>query len=255
MSTQRPIQPRLPTAADFPSTIQLDIIPPPQDQAPLNILLLLHGLGDTETPFSALGRRLNLPYTACISIRAPSPLPPLLTGSAAPAFHWGDDLIFDQSTSELDPDAGFVKTAAALGEQVIETVLMAKCHYEPRDLMLFGFGQGAMAALHVAALKPDAEFAGVVSVGGRLPSSSPSPPAGRAARTPVLVLAGSRSPQVTRSALDALKAGFQDVEYVKWAKLGDTMPASREEMMPIMRFFARRLKTRAGVPEGAIELG
>jgi hypothetical protein len=32
------------------------------------------------------------------------------------------------------------------------------------------------------------------------------------------------------------------------------MPRSREEMLPIMRFFARRLRSRGGVPEGAVEV-
>jgi hypothetical protein len=52
-----------------------------------------------------------------------------------------------------------------------------------------------------------------------------------------------------------LKARFGEVEYIKWGKAGDGMPTNREEMVPIMRFFARRLKSRAGVPVGAVELG
>jgi predicted esterase len=252
MASQPPNQPRLPTKSDFPSSIHLDIVPPPKDQAPVNILLLLHGLGDNEIPFAGLGRQLNLPYTTCISIRAPSPVPALFTGSDAPSFHWGDDIIFDQSTGEVDLDAGFTKSTSMLWDEVINGVLLEKCHYTPRDVMILGFGQGGMVGLHVAALKPEMEFGGVISIGGRLPSSSSS--AGSKARTPVVVLGGSRSTQVTRSAVDALKARFVDVEYVKWAKTGDSMPASREEMMPIMRFFARRLKSRAGVPDGAVEL-
>lgn len=51
-----------------------------------------------------------------------------------------------------------------------------------------------------------------------------------------------------------MRERFQDVEYVKWAKSEDSMPRSREEMLPIMKFFARRLRSRAGVPEGAVEV-
>jgi predicted esterase len=253
MASSFQIQARLPTKSDFPPSIHLDIITPPKEDPPLNILLILHGLGDTETPFATLGRALNLPYTACISIRAPSPVPALFTGSDAPSFHWGDDILFDQSTGEIDLDAGFTKATAMLWEQVVSGVLFEKCHYQPRDVMILGFGQGGMVALQLAALKPEIEFGGVIPIGGRLPSSSSS--TGSKAKTPVLVLGGSRSTQVTRSAVDVLKARFGEVEYVKWVKAGDSMPANREEMVPIMRFFARRLKSRAGVPEGAVELG
>jgi predicted esterase len=252
MANQSPSQPRLPTKSDFPSHIQLEIIPPPKNQAPVNILFLLHGLGDNEIPFANLGRQLNLPYTACISIRAPSPVPALFTGSDAPSFHWGDDIIFDQSTGEIDLDSGFSKSTAVIWDEVINGVLIEKCNYQTRDVMILGFGQGGMVGLHLAALKPEMELGGVICIGGRLPLSPPS--TSTKARTPVVVLGGSRSTKVTRSAVDVLKARFVDVEYVKWAKQGDSMPANREEMIPIMRFFARRLKSRAGVPEGAVEL-
>jgi predicted esterase len=252
MATPSQDIPCLPVKSDFPPSIHLDIIPSPNSHPPLNILILLHGLGDAETPFASLGRTLNLPYTACISIRAPSPVPALFTGSDAPSFHWGDDILFDQRTGEIDLDAGFTKSATVLRGQIINEVLFKKCHYEPRDVMILGYGQGAMVALQLAASKPEMEFGGVIAIGGRLSASLSS--AGGKAKTPVLALGGSRSTQVTRSAVDVLKERFREVEYVKWAKAEDSMPANREEMIPIMRFFARRLKSRAGVPEGAVEV-
>ena len=254
METSSQPSPRLPTKSDFQSSIQLEINPPPKDQAPLNVLLLLHGLGDNEKPFAMLGRQLNLPYTVCISVRGIVPVPALFTGSDAPSFHWGDDIIFDQSTGELDLNSGFEKAMAVVLEQVVDQVLIDKCGYKPRDLVILGYGQGGMVGLRIAAHKPELEMGGVVSIGGRLPTSSTSATPNSKAKTPVLVLGGSRSTQVTRSAIDALKAKFLDAEYVKWAKAEDSMPKNRDEMLPIMRFFARRLKSRAGVPEGAIEI-
>lgn len=42
-----------------------------------NLLILLHGLGDTHLPFQNLGRKLagNLPQTAILSLRGGSPIP------------------------------------------------------------------------------------------------------------------------------------------------------------------------------------
>ena len=111
-----------------------------------------------------------------------------------------------------------------------------------------------MAALAFVASSAGKEFGGVIAIGARLPASF-SPLAGKGkARTPVLVCGGSRSAQVTRSAIDRIKESFVDVEYVKWEKGDDGMMRNREETLPIMRFFARRLRSRAGVPEGAVEI-
>lgn len=194
-----------------------------------------------------------------LSLRGPSPVPSLFTGSDAPAFHWGDDILFDDRRGKIDPDAGFEKALSIVWEGVVQGVLFQKCGFAARDVCFLGYGQGGMLALAIAASRPECEFAGVLSIGGRLPSSAGTSrtAAGKEgkSRTPVLVLGGSRSTQVTRSAIDELRARFRDVEYVKWTKGEDSMPQNREEMVPLMRFWARRLRSRAGVPEGAVEVG
>lgn len=69
---------RLPTQSDFersaipifgpgikdhetPPPPKLDIIPPSAG-APVNVLILLHGLGDTKAPFAQLGTPSPLPW-------------------------------------------------------------------------------------------------------------------------------------------------------------------------------------------------
>jgi predicted esterase len=241
---------RLPVKADFPSSLTLEIIPPSSGQA-IDILILLHGLGDTNKSFSQLGKNLNLPETACLSIQGPNPIPPIFTGSDLPAFHWGDDVLVDERQGEIDLDAGFQKIEKIILDDVVKGALMQKCRFPARNILFLGFGQGGMVALHIASSAWDLEFGGVVSIGGRLPGNGKEGPK---SKTPVLVLGGSRSTQVTRSAIDGLKRRFGDLEYVKWEKGEDSMPRSREEMLPIMKFFARRLRSRAGVPEGAMEI-
>ena len=48
---------------------------PSLDGIDQNLLILLHGLGDSKTPFAKLGQQLKLPQTATISIQAPEPVP------------------------------------------------------------------------------------------------------------------------------------------------------------------------------------
>ena len=44
---------------------------PSDDGVDENLLILLHGLGDTHVPFANLGKQLKLPQTATLSLRAP----------------------------------------------------------------------------------------------------------------------------------------------------------------------------------------
>ncbi len=154
----------------------------------------------------------------------------------------------------MDFDTGFAKTVRLVKEKVIREGLMGKCGYKAREIMLFGYGQGGMAALAVAAGMAEEELGGVVSVGGPLPLSISSVSAVKV-KTPVLVLGGSAKSLVTLSAVARLRSAFETVEYKQWEKAGDGMPTNREEMLPIMQFFARRLRSRRGVPEGSVELG
>lgn len=237
---------RLPNQADFPPSIVKSIVPPPAvSPHTTNVLILLHGLGDNLASFTSLGKQLALPQTTCISLQASTPLPFELGG-----FHWGDDITFDQTSGQMDFDTGFTKAVKIIKKDIIEDGLVQKCGYKPKEIMLFGFGQGAMAALAAAASMVE-ELGGIVSIGGHLPSSNTS---AKAVKTPVLVAGGSSSTLITRAALDRLNASFQHVEYQKWNRVGDGMPRNRDEMLPIMRFFARRLMSRAGVPESSVEV-
>ncbi|KAI9802287.1 MAG: hypothetical protein M1833_001793 [Piccolia ochrophora] len=231
--------PRLPTPRDFPSHLQVSIVPPPKTHPPTNVLLLLHGLGDTAEGFVTFSRNLSLPETTCISLQAPTPLPFDLGG-----FHWGDDVLFDDATGQMEYDTGFTRTSKIV-EEILNEILIKKCGYPSRNLILFGFGQGGMAALAAVAdcERRNLEPGGVISIGGPLPASPAT-----------LVLGGSSNTLVTSTTLAKIKECFDSVEYVKWTKSGDSMPRSREEMLPIMRFFARRLLSVRGVPPGSIPL-
>lgn len=219
----------------------------PSPQQPTNILVLLHGLGDTNASFTRLGQQLNLPETACVAVQAPAPLPFDLGG-----FHWGDDMVFDQNTGEMDMDTGFGASTRVLLEKVIREGLVGKCGYKAREIVIFGFGQGGMAGLQAAVELGGDELGGVVSIGGRLPSSVSLKT--KKSRTPVLVCRAARASAVTDSAVAKLKDAFEFVEIRDWKKNGDGMPGSREEMLPIMQFFARRLRSAKGVPAGSVEL-
>ena len=95
---------------------------------------------------------------------------------------------------------------------------------------------------------------GIISIGGGLPSEAPAS-LNPKSKTPVLVCAGSDQSSVTSFLEDKLKHVFEHVEIKRYRKPGDSMPSNRDEMMPIMQFFSRRLRSTKGIPEGSVELG
>ena len=212
---------------------------------------------------------MNLPETACVAIQGPQGLLDL------GGFHWGDDIIFDSTSGGLDADAGFKQSTEML-TKVVNEVLVGKCGFARREIMVFGFGQGGMAALNLAGRctvverrhKTDSlkahiheasgsdtspQLGGIISIGAGLPSQT-SGATSTKCKTPVLVCAGSDQSAVTSATEDKLKRVFEFVEVKRYRKPGDSMPSNRDEMMPIMQFFSRRLRSTKGVPEGSLEV-
>lgn len=252
MVSAKNMAPRLPTPSDFPDHINVTVVPPsrPSPDEPLNVVIVLHGLGDTNVPFTAFARHMALPETTCVCVQAPHPLPLDLQG-----YHWGDDILFDDGTGALDMDAGLTRATSLLRDGIIGKGLVERCGYRRSDLILFGFGQGGMLAMALVASLPQEEaLAGVVSIGGPLPSVT-TPAADGKRKTPVLILGGSSATAVTAAATRKVRDTFERVDDVRWRKPGDGMPGSREEMQPIMRFLSERLQSRRGVPRGAVQVG
>jgi len=245
-------EPRTPEASDFPKDITVSIVAPQNEKkASSNILILLHGLGDSHAPFAALGMNMSLPETTCVAVRAPEPLP-----FANDGFHWGDDLIFDSSTGGLDMESEFTKTHNLL-KRVVDDVLIGNCGWKRRAVFFFGFGQGGLVALDVAsrlsAKEADSEFGGVVSIGGPLPTSAPSP--AQKAKTPVILLGAEKNSAINESAEARARNVFDSVQVVHWkGRKQDGIMKTPDEVRPIMEFFARRLRSRAGIPAGTVEL-
>ena len=98
------------------------------------------------------------------------------------------------------------------------------------------------------------ELGGIISIGAGLPNEAAAALDSKC-KSPVLICAGSDSSSVTSTTEEKLKHVFESVEVKRYRKSGDSMPADRDEMMPIMQFFARRLKSTKGVPEGSVEVG
>ncbi|KAI1762993.1 alpha/beta-hydrolase [Hypoxylon sp. FL1150] len=259
---------RIPRPEDFTHlspSLETSLVFPEIPETTTTILILFHGLGDSEVPFASFAKNLNLPGVLAISVRGVSPLPPALLGlpdseAASPTrhFHWGDDLTLSSSTGDLDPDPGFSKAEQLVLGKLIRETLVENCGWETNDILLFGFGQGGSLALGLASrIRQGAKvvditegdeptekaFKGAVSIGGPLPTSMISTISAREkSRTPILACHGRSSESLGEDALDVLRSEFIDVREVKWKKSEDSMPKNKDEMLPIMQFLAERLR-------------
>lgn len=261
---------RVPTTEDFASlapslTVALHFPSPPE--ATTAILIVFHGLGDSETSFANFAKNLNLPGVLAITVRGTQHIPPAMLGlsldSGPPRhFHWGDDLNLASDGDGLDADPGFNKSFDVIVQKLIRETLLEKCGWQLSDILFFGFGQGGSLALGLASkvregpkveevkpgqdgqpLEPSNTFKGVVSVGGALPASMiPSSSATPKSKTPILICHGRSCEAVGEDAVDVLKREFIHVRDIEWKRAESGMPASQEETLPIMQFFAERLQ-------------
>ena len=173
-----------------------------------SVVVFLHGYGANGADLLGLADPLgdHLPDTLFVAPDAPETIPGMPNGYQWFPIPWID------GSSEEAAERGM---AAAIDDlNAFLDALMVDEDVLPEQVVLFGFSQGSMMALHVAPRREDA-VAGVVAFSGRL--LSPEALADEVVvRPPVLLVHGDQDdvvpPQSLPAAAEALQeAGFQDV--------------------------------------------
>ncbi|KAE9405516.1 hypothetical protein BT96DRAFT_1015502 [Gymnopus androsaceus JB14] len=219
---------------------------PSDDGTDENLLVFLHGLGDTHLPFAKLGRQLKLPQTAVLALQAPEKIPFLYEE----AYQW---------YTSFDPLGELIErpnpsAAIDLLSDVLKH-LIEVCSWPSDKIHLFGFAQGGTVALELAiqfwknqinaksSKSSSLSLGSIVTISGPLLSyptlPTPSP-------TPILAVyrPPPADPSLSGGDLTALKKGFNTVKEVKLQSRGPGMPSSKDEWEPIMRFWSERLSRR-----------
>ncbi|KAJ3759682.1 hypothetical protein EV360DRAFT_94015 [Lentinula raphanica] len=219
---------------------------PSDDGTDENLLVLLHGLGDTLVPFAKLGRQLKLPQTATLALRAPEKIPFLYEE----AYQWYTS--FDQLGELIDrPNP---TPALEILSRVFKH-LIEDCSWPSDRIHLFGFAQGGSVALELGIKfwrqqqensdqpSSSSSLGSIVSVSGP-PLSYPT----LSSLSPTPVLAVYRPPPAEPSLapadLTAIKKAFRVVQEAKLGARGPGMPSSKDEWEPIMRFWSEKLSRR-----------
>ncbi|MDX1785194.1 alpha/beta hydrolase [Roseovarius sp. ZX-A-9] len=173
-----------------------------------SIVVFLHGYGANGADLLGLADPLgeHLPDTLFVAPDAPENVPGMPTG-----FQWFPIPWIDGS-SEEESERGLLSAANDLNAFL--DALMVDEDVLPEQVVLFGFSQGTMMALHVAPRRED-EVAGIVAFSGRLlrPELLEDEVV---SRPPVLLVHGDADdvvpPQSLPQAAEALQgAGWTDV--------------------------------------------
>ncbi|SEK76982.1 alpha/beta hydrolase [Roseovarius nanhaiticus] len=173
-----------------------------------SIVVFLHGYGANGPDLLGLADPLgeHLPDTLFVAPDAPENVPGMPNG-----FQWFPIPWIDGS-SEEEAERGLLSAANDLNAFL--DALMVDEDVLPEQVVLFGFSQGTMMALHVAPRRED-EVAGIVAFSGRL--LRPELLADEVvSRPPILLVHGDADdvvpPQSLPEAAEALQAaGWKDV--------------------------------------------
>ncbi|MCY4293005.1 MAG: prolyl oligopeptidase family serine peptidase [Roseovarius sp.] len=173
-----------------------------------SVVVFLHGYGANGQDLLGLGDVLaeHLPDTLFVAPDAPETFPGMPFG-----FQWFPLPWIDGSSEEV-AERGMMASANDLNAFL--DALMVDEDVLPEQMVLFGFSQGTMMALHVAPRRED-EIAGIVAFSGRL--LSPEDLAEEVkCRPPVLLLHGDADdvvpPQSMPDAAQALQnAGWDKI--------------------------------------------
>ncbi|WP_135505048.1 alpha/beta hydrolase [Roseovarius aestuariivivens] len=173
-----------------------------------SVVVFLHGYGANGADLMGLADPLaeHLPDTLFVAPDAPETIPMMPTGLQWFPIPWID------GSSEEEAERGLM--AAAQDLNAFLDALMVDEDVLPEQVVLFGFSQGTMMALHVAPRRED-EIAGIVAFSGRL--LSPTLLKEEAvSRPPVLLVHGDADdvvpPQSLPEAAEALQAaGWKEV--------------------------------------------
>ncbi|CAE6480133.1 unnamed protein product [Rhizoctonia solani] len=208
---------------------------PSDDGIDENLLIVLHGLGDTMAPFVRMAKQLKLPQTATLVLQAPELIPFLDEGEEM--YQWYTSFT---SLGELIERPNPLPAVEKI-HKAIEHLTEA-CQWPRSRIHLFGFAQGGSVALE-SALRLAGGMKSVVSIGGgliELPSRS-----GAGSETRVLYM-GPRTEE------GGLRKGFGNV---RTEPMDDVrMIRGQGEWSTVMRFWSEVLERRGPEGEGIHEV-
>eukprot|EP00753_Platysulcus_tardus_P013921 PLAT3916.1.p1 GENE.PLAT3916.1~~PLAT3916.1.p1 ORF type:complete len:472 (+),score=186.82 PLAT3916.1:1-1416(+) len=234
---------RSPLPSHFPDALADYTYRGSDDGLDFNLLIMLQGFGGLHYPFFQLARKMALPQTATLAFSAPMQLPvdagrgwfPLLDASGLPI-------------AAADGERRRSDGLKAAREQVIALLetLVAQRGWSWQRIHLFGYAQGGSVALDVSChCTGERRLGSVVSVSGVLLPELHDyyRPLAEKVLAPTLLLLREEDAACREGAVptaDIICQADETQADLHW-RPGTGMPASEEDMWPIMKHFAEFL--------------
>lgn len=206
------------------------------------IILVLHDYGGNEYSLKNFAdEHLREPDTLYILLRG---IHPLAEGSSL--YHWADNI--------QSPKDSFSDATNHIAKFILDD-LIKKHHFQPRNIILFGLGQGGMVALSVATSWSRTELGGVITVGGSLPKHFVVPDKANVS-TPVLVLGGMLG-DINVTAKKRIEDFIVHIDVYLTPNERDVLPQSRDDvsLSKLKDFLAHRLWRKEWEQPSILTLG
>lgn len=233
----------------------------PAGQPNTNLLILLHGAGDTHIPFDKLGQTMALPQTATLALSARGaygePLPLQL------GYTWFQEM--DYTTGAPLPESqrqrNLHETASKFC-QFLHQLIVQEQWIIPERVFLLGYGAGGALAMQVCvlwntpthqqhnAVPPSPPLGGAICVAGGA-SSIPQATAESLTTTPILLMVGENDESFPPSIAKRLQQRYgrgKAMELHIQPNKGQGMIQSAAEMHKVMEFLSQRLVRLSSMP-------
>lgn len=237
--THRPNdRPRIPTTEELRKLpVKARMIPPKGKEGVENIIIVLHDHSGNEDFLQDFAEKnLRQKDTACLLLRGVSAV-----AEKENSYQWEDNV------------DTFLKTSYLILGDVISALLISKCNFPARKIVLFGQGEGAMAALTISSAWERVEFGGVICVGGQLPSHI-APSRDTKSKTAVLLLGGSLG-MTNPIAKHRIQQNFSYVDCDLLEGKNDALPRNKQQLRSLRDFFSHRLHEEEWMKPAVITFG
>jgi predicted esterase len=229
----------------------------PGGQPNTNLLILLHGAGDTHIPFDRLGQTMALPQTATLALSARGPLGeplPLQLGHT-----WFQEMDYSNG-AYLEPSQTQqnLNNAAFRFCNVLNQLIRKEQWIIPERVFLFGYGAGAALAMQVCGLwiagQPDQHtpqpLGGAICVAGGISSTSDTTLT-NLSNSPILLMVGENDeyfPPWKAKQIQKHYGMSNNLELHIEPNKGQGMIGSANEMHKVMQFLSKRLVRISAMP-------
>jgi len=209
-----------------------------------NLLILLHGAGDSHRPFDKLAQTMALPQTATLSINSRTcgiELPFGLGNS------WFQELDYASGNPLPRNHSIREKTLHQAVDYLVVLLNRLTTVWEPERIFISGYGAGATVIIETCQLWTGPPLGGAICVGmdglgGNTETSSPSNIA-----TPILLLSHDSKLMIECKSEYEAAHGKNLVETYQQTKKG--MISGPSEMEAVMKFLSKRLVLAMKLPQ------